>query len=150
MPFDFKKIANENPLYDEDKFQIAIPKEYGQERQSAWDHVIAGRLADAMSTGHFLTHSTSGEGNPTLAWAKNDPKKVVGGLIATDLAMLPVAKLLEKKHPKLTRALLTGLGGMGTGLAMKNLVHERNRQNFSNEEYFSNANRANEIRMRKK
>jgi hypothetical protein len=141
MPFDLKKIARENPLRDEDKYEINIPKEYGQERQSAWDNAIGGRLADALSTYHFLKNSRSTESNPTLAWAKNDPIKTVAGLVGTDLAMIPVIKKIEKKHPKLAKGLLMGLGGIGAGLAVNNFRNSQKYRNYDLDGKFVRSNK---------
>ena len=148
--FDIKRLALENKLQDENKYEIDIPEDYSTRRQSHWDNAIAGRIADTMSTGHFLSKSKSTENNPTLKWAKNDPKKTVMGLLATDLAMLPVAKMLEKKHPKIAKGLLMGIGGFGTHLAMQNLKHEKQYPNAQNEEVISQGNRIDEYVRRNK
>ena len=142
--FDLKKLAVENPLQDENKYEISVPEDYSTRRQNPWENAIAGRIADTMSTGHFLSRSKSTENNPTLKWAGNHPGKTVAGLLATDLAMLPVAKMIERKHPKIAKAMLMGIGGFGTHLAMQNLKHERQYPNAKNEEVISQGNRIDE------
>lgn len=132
MPVD-KRIFSPEALREYDipdekpSYEFSIPHEYGTEKQSAWDNAIAGRIADAVSTAHFLAKKTGHESNPTLQWAKDDPVKTVGGLIGTDLAVLPLVKKLEGNHPKLAKGLLMGLGGMGAGLAIKNFNANRQR-----------------------
>jgi len=147
--FDVKKLAAENSLRDEIPYEIKIPKEYGQERQNPWENAIAGRLVDAISTGHFLNKTVLGESNPTLNWMGRDPKKIVPGLIATDLAAVPILKMIERKKPKLANALLKGLGGFGTYRGMLNYKHEKGNENIRNEEYLSRQNRSKQLRSNK-